>query len=503
MTSPGVLPSKPLEALFRPALVLMTGRTLGFIVAFAIPMVLARLFDQNDFGTYKQVFLIFATLYGVAQMGMAESLYYFLPSQPENAGRFVMNTLLALATLGLGSLLGLWLFRNELAILMNNPALADLILPVGLYLLFMLVAVVLEILMTIRRQYAAASISYAVTDMARAMFYILPVLWLADLRVLMLGAVVFALARLAATLVYVGREFGPELRPDRQAFAVQLRYAATFGFAAIIGTAQTTYHLFAVSNAFDAATFAIYAVGCLQIPLSDFLMTSTSNVMMVNMRERVLAGDLEGAVAVWLDGNRKLALIFFPMVAGLLVMAHPFIVFLFTDSYAASVPIFMVWSLSMILVAVLTDSALRVFALNRFLVFQNLVALAVVVGLLHWFMAKFGLMGAVMVTLLAAVIVKALALARVRHALQVDLGQLLPWAALATTALLAALAAIPAWLIVNTLDAPNLALLALAGPTYVLVYYLLLRRFGPLAKDEKAQLSAWVNRPFLWLRRVT
>jgi O-antigen/teichoic acid export membrane protein len=481
----------------------MTGRTIGFVVAFAIPMVLARLFDQNDFGTYKQLFLIFGTLYGVAQMGMAESLYYFLPSRPDNAGRFVFNTLLTLGTLGLGSLLGLWLFRDELAILMNNPALADLILPVGLYLLFMLIAVVLEILMTIRKQYVAASVSYFLTDTARAIFYIGPVLLLTDLRVLMLGAVVFALARLAATLVYVGREFGAELRPDREAFAVQIRYAATFGFAAIIGTAQTTYHLFAVSNAFDAATFAIYAVGCLQIPLSDFLMTSTSNVMMVNMRERVLDNDSEGAIAVWLDGNRKLALIFFPLVAGLLVMAHPFIVLLFTRSYEASVPIFMVWSLSMLLTAILTDSALRVFALNRFLIFQNLVALAVVVGLLHWFMAEFGLMGAVMVTLLAAIIVKTLALARVRHALKVDLARLLPWKSLAITAVLAALAAIPAWLIVNTLNAPNLALLALAGPTYVLVYYLLLRRFGPLAQDEKEQLSEWVNRPLLWLRRAT
>ncbi len=502
MTSPGVLPTKSVDALFRPAMVLMTGRMIGFVVAFAIPMVLARLFDQNDFGTYKQLFLIFGTLFGIAQMGMAESLYYFLPSRPENSGRFVCNTLLTLATLGFGSLLGLWLFRDELAELMNNPALADLMLPVGLYLMFMLIAVVLEILMTIRKQFVAASYTYALTDVARAILYLSPVLLMTDLRFLMLGAVVFALARLVATLVYVGREFGPELKPDRQAFAEQVRYAAPYSIAAIIGTAQTTYHMFAVSNAFDAATFAIYAVGCLQIPLSDFLMTSTSNVMMVNMRERLVAGDLSGAIDVWLDGNRKLALILFPLVAGLLVMAYPFIVLLFTANYAASVPIFMVWTLSMLLAALLTDSALRVFALNRFLIFQNLVALVIVVGLLQWFLANFALMGAVMVTLLAAVIVKVLALARVRLALKVEMARLLPWKALALTALLSALAALPAWLIVNTLNAPNLVLLALAGPTYVLCYFLLLRRFGPLEQDEKEQLNEWVGRPLNLLRRT-
>src|SRR5438552_7586713 len=69
---------KPLrrrDSTTRAALMLTTGRTIGFAVAFAIPMILARRFSQQDFGTYRQLFLIFSTLYGLAQIGMAESLY--------------------------------------------------------------------------------------------------------------------------------------------------------------------------------------------------------------------------------------------------------------------------------------------------------------------------------------------------------------------------------------------------------------------------------------------
>lgn len=500
MTASSETPGQPVQALFRPALVLMTGRFIGFFVAFAIPMVLARVFDQNDFGTYKQVFLIFGTLFGIAQLGMAESLYYFLPSRQESAGKFVFNTLMMAGILGLCSLFGLWLFRNEIATLMNNPALEALILPVGLYLLFMLMAVVLEIVMTIRRQFKTASFAYALTDLARAIFYISPVLLVADLRALMLGAVVFALARLAATLVYVHREFGSELKPDRRALGEQARYAVPFGIAGMIEVAQANYHMYAVSYAFDAATFAIYAVGCLQIPLADFLMTSTSNVLMVNMRERLLAGDLEGAIAVWLDGNRKLAMILFPLVGGLLVMAHPFIVLLFTANYEASVPIFMLWSLSIVLASLLADSALRVFALNRFLIIQNLVRLSLVVLLLHWFMTQFGLIGAVLVTLLADACIKVLALERIRRQLKVGVARLLPWKSLVITALLAALAAVPAWLIMSLLDVPEFFLLMLMGPSYVLTYYFLLRYFGPLQQDEKEQLNEWILKRFVWLR---
>ena len=73
-------------AVFRPAMILMSGRFLGFILAFITPMVLVRVFTQEDFGTYKQLFLIVNTLFVIAQMGMAESLYYFLPQAGKKPG---------------------------------------------------------------------------------------------------------------------------------------------------------------------------------------------------------------------------------------------------------------------------------------------------------------------------------------------------------------------------------------------------------------------------------
>ena len=68
-----------MDSASRPALLLVVGRSVGLAASFAIGIVLARLFDPAVFGTYKQFFLVYATLYGVLQLGMAESLYYFVP----------------------------------------------------------------------------------------------------------------------------------------------------------------------------------------------------------------------------------------------------------------------------------------------------------------------------------------------------------------------------------------------------------------------------------------
>src|SRR4029079_2730328 len=78
------------------ALMLTIGRTIGFAVAFVIPMILARRFSQEDFGTYRQLFLIYGALFGLAQVGMAESLYYFLPRDAAKGGHAFANAVLVL-----------------------------------------------------------------------------------------------------------------------------------------------------------------------------------------------------------------------------------------------------------------------------------------------------------------------------------------------------------------------------------------------------------------------
>ena len=87
--------------MFRPTLVLMSGRIMAFVVTFFIPVVLVRLFTPNEFGTYKQVFLVYGTLFGISQLGMSESLFYFLPKDPQKAGRYVLNAIVGVLAAGL------------------------------------------------------------------------------------------------------------------------------------------------------------------------------------------------------------------------------------------------------------------------------------------------------------------------------------------------------------------------------------------------------------------
>src|SRR5881397_3974860 len=110
-SAPCTIGTESMDSTLKPTAVLMSGRLAGIVVAFSIPIVLARALDQSAFGTYKQLFLIYATLYGIAQLGMAESLFYFLPADPMKAGRYAMNSLLVLSAAGAFCLVSLWAGR--------------------------------------------------------------------------------------------------------------------------------------------------------------------------------------------------------------------------------------------------------------------------------------------------------------------------------------------------------------------------------------------------------
>src|SRR5947208_14442125 len=218
----------------KPTLLLMSGRTLAFAATFFVPVVLARIFDQTEFGTYKQLFLIFSTLYVVAQFGMAESLFYFLPQATHEKGRYVLNSLLVLAAGGLACLGFLVLARSKISFWMNNSELSGYVPWIGVDLLLMIASAVLENVMISCKRHLWAAFSYGISDLLRALALIVPVLLFRQLEWLLVGAVAFAAVRLCAALYYLRYEFGGELRTDTAALNKQLTYAFPFQIAVLV-----------------------------------------------------------------------------------------------------------------------------------------------------------------------------------------------------------------------------------------------------------------------------
>jgi O-antigen/teichoic acid export membrane protein len=468
----------------------MAGRSVGVAVSFLIPVMLARNLDPSGFGTYKQLFLICGTLYGIAQMGLAESLFYFLPSAPKDAGRHAANSLLGLTAAGLLCLALLWAGREGLSRWLGNAALAGLLPLLGLYLLLMLAAAGLEIVLIARKRFAAAAWAYAGSDAVRTALLLLPVLLSGRLDALLLGAIAFGLLRLGVALSQAAREFRGELRPDGALLRRQLAYALPFELAVLVEIVQANYHQYAVAHHFDPATFAIYSVGCLQVPLVDLVAGSACNVAMVRMGEQRRDGHGEAMRATWHHTVRTLAAVFVPLVGVLLVTAGDLVTLLFTDAYAASVPIFMVWTLSFLPQAIPLDVVLRVHADTRALFVISALKLAFIAVTIGWFLSRFHLLGAVVATVIAASAAKGLALLRMKRLMGLRAGELLPWGSLAAILGCGVLAAVPA-LMAGAAVAAAPGRLAAVALAYAASYAALVCGLGIWRPGHDPRPSTW------------
>jgi O-antigen/teichoic acid export membrane protein len=479
-----------LSSTFKPTLQLMSGRALAFGGTFLIPVILARLFEPATFGTYKQLMLVHVTLFAAAQVGMAESLYFFLPRTPTAGGREAANALLVLAGAGLAAWAALTAWAGGLGQALGNPALSGYVALLGAFLLLSLVSAPLEIVLVARNRHATAGWAYGIADLVRAALVIGPALVFRSLFAVLAGVVAYGALRALATLLVLAREYSRELRPDWGALRLQLAYAVPFGLAAIVETVQGTYHQYAVSSRFDAAAFAVYSVGCLQVPLVDWIAGPAGNVMMVRLAERSDDAKLQGDL--WHETTRRLAVVFVPMVALLLLVAPDLIAFLFTPAYAAAAPVLRVWCVIYLFSILQTDAVLRAFAETPFLLGLNLVRLAVVAAAIPWCIGRFGLPGAVLATVLATGIAKAWGLARIAGRLGTGLAGILPWRSLATVLAVAAAAAVPAAVVRSGLAPASFGLLAATGTAYAAVY-LALAGAVVLRPWERRAAVAWAG----------
>src|SRR5262245_51612058 len=74
---------------------------LAFALSFLTPLVIVRIFDRGEFGTYKQLFLILTTVMTALYLQVPISAYYFMPREPKKRLQVAMNIVLFYLLIGL------------------------------------------------------------------------------------------------------------------------------------------------------------------------------------------------------------------------------------------------------------------------------------------------------------------------------------------------------------------------------------------------------------------
>ena len=381
------------------ALWLLVAKILAFAFGLALPLLLVRRLSQAEFGLYKQAFLIVGTALALLPLGFQMSAFYFLPRETERQGQIILNILLFhLLMAAVGSLI-LLLFPELLAAIFITSELIHYSPLIAAVIFFWVFSSYLEVVSLAHQEARLSTIFIISSQLTKTFFLLLAAALFGSVRSLIYAALIQGILQTVILLIYLRSRF-PQFwsRFDFAVLRMQLSYALPFGFAGLLFTLQMDLPNYFVSNQFDPATYAIYAIGCFNIPLVGMLSESVGAVMIPRASVLQKHGQHREIVALTARVIRKLAFIFFPMYAFLIVMGREFLTALFTDQYSPSWPIFAI-NLTMLPLGIfVSDPIMRAYAEHRQFLPKLYFVLAVLLSVGLWIgTSRFGLIWVVSV----------------------------------------------------------------------------------------------------------
>jgi O-antigen/teichoic acid export membrane protein len=466
----------------------MFAKTVGFIFNLALPILLVRRLDQAQFGVYKQLFLVIGTSVTVLPLGFAMNAYYFLPREPQRQRETVLNILIYSMVIGSLACAAFLLWPALLALIFDQPGLTGYAHLIGVVILLWIVSQALEIIPIAHGEMKLASAMIMSVQITRTAIYVLAVIVFGSVKALIWAAVVQGVMQTGVLWWYLQSRFGAFWqRTDWSLMRSQLSYAVPLGLAGILYTVQTDLHSYFVSNRLGAVAYAIYGVGIAQIPLMTMLQEATNAVVIPRVSALQHQNDTREIIQLMARAMRKLAAVYFPVYALLVVVAHEFIAFLFTRRYLASVPVFLINLTLLLLGVMLQDPLFRAYVEQRFFLIRLRVALCVLLTAGLWFgTTRFGLVGAISAVVMTGVterIVMAVRFGRILGVSRKDIGLLKDIGKLAIAAAAAALVA--AGVRILLLGAKPLVILMVCGVVFSLVYLCSVWLAGVPTPEEK------------------
>lgn len=376
---------------------ILSARVFSFAISIALPLLLVRFFDRNTYGLYKLIFQVITTAVNIFPLGFAMSAYYFLPRERSRQGETILNILLVLSAVGILALLTLSIGPGILVFLSKDPAIIRYAPLIGAVILLSIVGSFLEIAPIANQEMQLATAAIILGQVIRTTLLLVAAIFVRSVAALIWAAIIFGCVQVMLLLGYLALRF-PRFwsRFDRSLLSAQLSYSLPLGVAGLVYTFQTDLHNYFVSNRFGMDVYAIYAVGCFQIPLIQLFGDAAASVLIPELAHLQKEGQTDQIISLSLRAMRKLAAIIFPAYAFFMVAGREFITFLFTRQYQASWPIFAINLTLMPLSVLLLDPIIRAYAQYRYRIVQiRIASFVLLVTALWWATGRFGMIGAI------------------------------------------------------------------------------------------------------------
>ncbi|MGE5085507.1 MAG: lipopolysaccharide biosynthesis protein [Bacillota bacterium] len=332
---------------FNRVALLSGARFLGMAFSFAIPMYLSRHLSVETYGTYKLVTLIYWFAQVALNLGLDDSVNYYLRWDRKNFALYSWNALLSNFVITGIVALGLTIFRLPIAKLLNDLDLANYLPLLGVLIVVTICSQQMEGLLINfnrfkERLYLDAGTEFLKSAALLGAFILFDsITWaLGFLSVLMTLRLIWVVY----TIEGHKNNDGLKYRDGCKFIPTQIKYGLPLGFSRII-TNLLNVENFVISSFYNITQFTIYSVGSFENPLINSLRSSVYELIIIQLIEEVRNGNFQKAEDTWRRMSRKLLLVIIPFSIYTAFFSKELITFIYSNKYAESAPYLTVFSL--------------------------------------------------------------------------------------------------------------------------------------------------------------
>jgi O-antigen/teichoic acid export membrane protein len=357
---------------------------------------------------------------------------------------------------------------------MNSPSLEEYLPLVSIYVFLMISSSFFETSMIAEGQAHYAALVKTGSEITRSVFVIIVALFSHKITLVLEALVLFALLRFLIQGIYLFKKYKLSLTQFEISF-----FRRMLGYSLPIGMSNTTYmlqkklHSLVVSCFFNPTSFAIYSIGSFNLPIVGFVTSSVGQVMTPELSKCHKYGEKKRIISVWANAMRKQYIMIFPIFWFFLIMGYEFVVFMFTEQYIQSVPIFRISLFNLLIAGINTGAFLQAYAQTRYMLKIGLVRLPVALSVLYLCTKNFGMTGAIAADVFVSMAFRFFVVSKVVSVAAVSYKSIIMWSEIIKIFIIAFLAGLPILAIKFFINLNPFNMLAVSFPLYCICYLVL------------------------------
>ncbi len=449
-------------------------------------MLLSRSLSQYEYGNYRLIWLLITILSLIFVFGLPGSITYFVSGRShKEQQKYFGQTMSLLAVSSLVQIVLLYVFRNMIASYFNNPDIAY----------YILISLPVFMLYPYTHIYSPALVAKGHVISSAAINIVYSILFVAGVagvayttQSVFSTLVAFDVVLLVYTLVAFSMLFyrfkNTRLGYDWSSIKEQGAYALPLGAALSLELISKFVDKIIVGSFVSTSEYSIYANGSFELPFVGMISGAVMAILFPEFVKYFKDNKISKIINIWKESIGRTGMIVMPIMIYFIAYSNEIIVLMYTDRYAASASIFMLYLFILPLRLTIVSQVLAALNQNKAILKFTVYGLIVNV-ILTWFLVKsYGMVGAPIGTILAIYFVNGMMLHRVSVVLKSQWHAMLPWVKLS---LYAFLSIIPLWLVktFNPWDETSLIGLFVSivafGSVYLLIIFLVsnIIKFAP------------------------